>query len=173
VKVEALIRAHRELGLLMGYADTTRGTNHYTYAMLQKDMNTVHPQIVRSLDQMKRAMLGQIEVPPYWAKVLDELLQLGVSGYRYPPTPGPFWHPQPLDLEKRRRAAVRLVEWQAFHYIYNKDLADAAQITRTRISQIRHGRSAILPTELDRIAAAFNTDVQGFLEGPLKRQEGA
>lgn len=170
MKVETLIRAHRELGLMMGYSDATRGVTHYTYAALMKDMNIVHPQIVCSIDQMKRAMAGQIEVPPYWAKVLDELVQLAVGSNRHPPTPGPFWHPISMSAKERRLAAVRLVEWQAAWGVFNTQVAEAAQITVTRISLIRHGRSAVLPTELDRLAAAFNTDRAGFLAGPRHPQ---
>jgi len=151
---------------MMGFPDVTRGTQTYTYAKFRDDMNTVHPNIVGSVSQMKKAMRGETGVPAYWAKVLDELLALAVAGHRYPPTPGPFWHPQPMDNKKRRLAAVRLVEWQAHKRVYNTTVAEAAQMTPGRVSLIRHGRSAILPTELDRLAAAFGTDVEKFLEGP-------
>ncbi len=151
---------------MMGYPDATRGADIYTYTKLMNDMNTVHPHIVGSLSQMKKAMRGDTGVPKYWAKVLDELLGLAVAGHRHPPAPGPFWHPQPMDEKKRRLAAVRLVEWQAYKRVYNTTVAELAQMTPGRVSLIRHGRSAILPTELDRIATAFGTDVGKFLEGP-------
>lgn len=172
INIETLIRAHRELALMMGYSDATRGVQTYTYQMFMDDLNTLHPHIVAGIDQMKKCMVGQAKVPFYWEKPLNELLELAVTGQRQPPRPGPFWHPTPLNKKERRLAAIRLVEWQAFSRSYNTTVAEASEVTPDRISRIRHGRTAILPTELDRIALAFGTDRAGFLRGPHNKGGG-
>lgn len=169
--VEQLIRTHRELALMMGFTEATRGTETYSYQILMNDMNTLHPHIVGSINQMKRAMVGQIVVPAYWEKILDELLSLAVNAQQHPPTPGPFWHPQPMNAKQRRLAALKLIEWQAYYRSANTEVAQVAEMSARRISLIRHGKVAILPTELDRLASAFGTDVGAFLQGP-KRKEG-
>lgn len=174
ISVEVLIRSHRELELMMGYqrqAQVPGAT--YTYTMFAHDMNLLHPSIARGEQQIKDAMSGRIEVPQYWSKVVNELLELGASGMKYPPRPGPWWHPIPMSEGERVKAAEMLVRWQHVTLRQNQEIARAAQIQENRISRIRHGRCYILPTELDRIAACFDTDRAGFLRGPQTQDHAA
>lgn len=174
ISIEQLVRSHRELELMMGYQrqSQVRGAT-YTYKMFAFDMNLLHPAITRGEQQMKDAMSGRIEVPQDWAKVVNELLELGASGMKHPPRAGPWWHPSPMSEHERLRAAEMLVLWQHVTLTQNKVLARDAEIQENRISRIRCGRCYILPTELDRIAACFDTDRAGFLRGPDTRQHAA
>lgn len=171
--IDLLMRAHRELELTMGYQrqSQTAGAS-YTYRMFVRDLNLIHPAIVQNEQQMKNVMSGRVPVPQYWEKVVNELLELGARGMKYPPRPGPFWHPNPMSKRERVLAGQMLVRWQYATQRYNKDLAVASQIPAQRISRIRHGHCYIMPTELDRIAACFDTDRAGFLQGPPEQGAG-
>ncbi len=168
MSIDQLVRSHRELELMMGYQRQSQKVGaSYTYVMFAHDLNLLHPCITRGEQQIKDAMSGRIEVPQYWNKVVNELLELGAAGMKHPPRPGPWWHPNPMSESERQRASAKLIDWQHATHRQNKDLAVVAQIHVNRISRIRHGRCYILPTELDRLAAAFDTDRAGFLRGPL------
>ena len=171
--IDHLVRAHREIELTMGYQrqPVTAGMS-YTYRMFTFDLNLIHPAIVRNVQQMKDVMSGRVALPQYWERVVNELLELGARGMKYPPRPGPFWHPNPMSERERVLAGQMLVRWQYATQRYNKDLAVAAQIGPERISRIRHGHCYIMPTELDRLAACFNTDRAGFLQGPPEEETG-
>ena len=167
--IDMLIRAHREIELMMGYDRQNVAGMTYTYRMFAHDMNLLHPAIVRGEQQMKDVMSGRVILPQYWTKVVNELLELAACGHKYPPRPGPFWHPNPMSEGERKHAAEMLVRWQQRTKRHNKSVGIEAQIHPDRISRIRHGRSCILPTELDRIAATFKTDRAGFLRGPAEQ----
>ena len=144
-----------------------RGPDLYTYELFRNDLNTLHPHIVRSVDQMRRAMTGRlVHVPRYWEKPVNELLELAVTGHTHPPTPGPFWHPMPLSRKERLALVMLLPRWMRNAKIYNTGLAMRAEITMGRLSRLRKGTTAVLPTEIERIAAVFGTDRAGFLNGP-------
>jgi hypothetical protein len=172
--IDQLVRSHREIELMMGYQREhfTVGAG-YTYVMLAHDMNLLHPAITHGEQQVKNAMSGRIEVPQYWGKVINDLLELAARGMKHPPRPGPFWHPNPMSESERVRAGEVLVNWQHATGRLNKELAAEAEIQENRISRIRHGRCFILPTEIDRIAACFDTDRAGFLKGPDQTPGGA
>lgn len=164
--IDMLIRAHREIELMMGYQRQNVAGMSYSYRMFAHDMDLLHPAIVRGEQQMKDVMSGRVILPQYWTKVVNELLELAACGQKYPPRPGPFWHPNPMSEAERRNASDMLVRWQQRTKRLNNSVGLEAQIDPERISRIRHGKTRILPTELDRIAAAFKTDRTGFLQGP-------
>ena len=164
--IDLLIRAHREVELMMGYQRQNVAGMTYSYRMFAHDMNLLHPAIVRGEQQMWNVMCGRVILPQYWTKIVNELLELAAMGHKYPPRPGPFWHPNPMSEAERRHAADMLVRWQQSTQRHNKSVGLEAEIHPDRISRIRQGKTRILPTELDRIAAAFKTDRAGFLAGP-------
>ena len=171
--IDHLVRAHREIELTMGYQRQSQKPGaSYTYRMFARDLNLLHPAIVQNEQQMKNVMSGRVPLPQYWEKVVNELMELAARGMKYPPRPGPFWHPNPMSERERVLAGQMLVRWQYATQRYNKDLAVASQIPAQRISRIRHGHCYILPTELDRLAACFDTDRAGFLQGPPEQETG-
>ena len=93
--IDQLIRAHRELSLMMGWKDARSGLDIYSYQRFMNDLNTLWPHCVMNLQQVREVMVGDRPVPRYWEKPVNDLLELAVRGMKHPPSPGPFWHPTP------------------------------------------------------------------------------
>ncbi|MCP4896873.1 MAG: helix-turn-helix transcriptional regulator [bacterium] len=161
--IEQLVRAHRELALMMGYRPQGPWQETYSYEKFTNDLNTMLPHCVRNHQQMKNAMAGRCEIPPHWEQPIDQLLELAVNAHTHPPTPGPHWHPQPMTHSVRALAARRLGDWLKASGMQQRQLAMASEMTRHRVSVVLQGSQPMLPTELDRIAAVFGTDRDGFL----------
>lgn len=168
--IEQLMRAHRELALMMGYQEGPR-QNVYSYQTFMDDLNTVHPGCVDTIYKMWDVMAGRNRVPNHWEKPVTELLELAMKGMTHPPAPGPFWHPQPTTSATRELAAKQLDRWLSQTGMHHATLADRAEIPVSRVSRIRTGKSPMLPTEIDRLAVAFDTDRKGFLAGPLEQDD--
>ena len=158
---------------MMGWKDARSGLDIYSYQRLMNDMNTLYPYCVRNLQEMREVMVGRFPPPRYWEKPINELLELAVTGMRNPPSAGPFWHPVPITKVQRRRAADVLGAWMYRARMDNKTLAEAAEIMPSRVGKLRNALTPILPTELDRIAAVFATDRNGFLRGPESPHNGS
>ena len=164
--IDHLVRAQVHLGIMMGYRQATRGADIYTYALLMKDLNTVLPGSVRNVQQMTNVMTGRMEVPLFWGKLVDELLEQAVTGRIHPPTPGPFWSPPPMTRAEWSIAGARLHRWMVSQRMSCTGLAVLAEITARRISKLCASEATILPTEVERLADVFGTDRGGFFRGP-------
>ena len=165
--LEQLIRCHHELVLMMGYPNVKHGKGiKYTYQLFVADMNSVTARCVRNYQQMKDVMRGKTKPPEVWEAVCDELLKLAIAGETGPPTPGPMWCRQVPTKRERRQAAVQLDRWIIALDVMQSRVARASQISPGRLNKLRKAQTAILPTELERLAAAFGKTREEFLRGP-------
>lgn len=167
MNLEELIRCHRELTLMMGYPAARHGIGaKYSYAIFMKDLNDVKPDTVTNLQQIKNIMAGRMKVPPTLQTACEDLLQRAISGETLPPTPGPMWSRNVPTKHVRRLAATMLDRWIVALEAKERRVARASQISVGRLNQLRNAEVPILPTELDRLAAAFGKSREDFLRGP-------
>jgi hypothetical protein len=98
----------------------------------------------------------------------DALMKLAMSGATHPPTPGPMWSPNQPVLTKRRRkqAATALDRWLLHSGERLRYIGKHSQILPSRLVELRNQQTAIAPTELERLAAVFDMDVEEWLAGP-------
>jgi len=165
--LEEVIRCHHELVLMMGYPNVRHGKGpKYTYEIFVADMNAVIPGCVRNYQQMKDVMRGKTKPPAVWQIICDELLKLAIAGETHPPTPGPMWCRNVPTKQQRRLAATQLDRWIVALDAKPSRVARASQMSAARLHKIRNAETAILPTELERLAAAFGKTREEFLRGP-------
>lgn len=167
MRIEEVIRCHHELTLMMGFPPSRHGKGpKYSSEIFMRDLNDVKPDTVVNHQQMRNIMAGRIKVPPTLQTACDELLQLAISGETHPPTPGPMWCRQVPTKRQRRQAAVQLDRWIIALDAKQIRVARASQISPGRLHKIRKAQTPILPTELERLAAAFGKTREEFLRGP-------
>ena len=165
--IEEVIRCHRELTLMMGFPESRHGKGpKYTYKIFMGDLNDVKPDTVINYQQMRNVMAGRMKVPPTLQTACDELLKRAIAGETRPPTPGPMWCRHVPTKHQRKLAATQLDRWIIALDAKESRVARASQISGGRLHKIRNAETAILPTELDRLAAAFGKTREEFLRGP-------
>ena len=156
----------REIGLIMGWKAPS-----YTARRFAEDLNQLHRGLVSiAADghpyRLKRALAGRRQPPPYWDKVVDELLQLATVGCPHPPTPGPLWCGVPLTRAGCRQIRNRMKEWRAHLGWTQAELAKRAGLGSTTIKYIETRRALIRPDQALSVARALGVTIHELISGP-------
>lgn len=86
---DQLREAKETIGQLTGWG-TKHGMN-YSAAIFRRDLEALHPGLVKSEFQMRRALAGAIAIPGAWEKVVVELVDRAAHRRIPPPSRGPFY----------------------------------------------------------------------------------
>ncbi len=159
----------REIGLIMGWK-----AQSYTPRRFAEDLNQLHPGLVSiAADghpyRLKRVLAGRRQPPPYWDKVVDELLQFATVGCLHPPTPGPLWCGVPLIWAECNQVRQGMKKWRAHLGWTQAELAkrvDRAGLGSTTITYIETRRALIRPDQALSVARALGVTIHELISGP-------